>query len=37
MDVTRRNFQDVLPLVKDALNECAFYAVDTELTGGLAS
>ena len=31
--VTRRNFEDVLPQVRDALAECSFYAFDCEMTG----
>jgi poly(A)-specific ribonuclease len=31
--VTRHNFAQTLPLVKEALAECKFYAFDCEMTG----
>lgn len=33
LDVTRENFETVLPAVLDALDEAKFVAFDTELTG----
>jgi poly(A)-specific ribonuclease len=33
MEVTKRNFAELYPSVKDAINECDFIAIDTELTG----
>ncbi|KAI3424112.1 hypothetical protein D9Q98_009473 [Chlorella vulgaris] len=33
MEVTRHNFKEVLPLVKQALADCQFYAIDCEMTG----
>ena len=31
--VTRRNFEDVLPQVREALADCSFFAFDCEMTG----
>ncbi|KAL4459112.1 hypothetical protein ABPG75_013977 [Micractinium tetrahymenae] len=33
MEVTRHNFAEVLPLVKQALADCQFFALDCEMTG----
>ncbi|KAF8069569.1 psi1 [Scenedesmus sp. PABB004] len=33
VDVTRENFADALPAIKDALERCSFYAFDCEMTG----
>lgn len=33
VDVTKSNFSEVLPVVKEALERCAFFAVDCEMTG----
>ncbi len=33
MEVVRSNFEDMIPLIKDAIANCAFIAFDTELTG----
>ena len=33
MQVTRENFQDVLPAVKNSLQACEYYAFDCEMTG----
>lgn len=32
-EVTRSNFQEMLPVVKQALNECEFFSFDCEMTG----
>ena len=33
MQVTRENFQDVLPTVQEAIRSCDFIAIDTEFSG----
>lgn len=33
MEVTRHNFAEMMPLVKQALEECQYYAIDCEMTG----
>ena len=33
MEVTKRNFSEVFPLVEKAVNECDFLSVDTEFSG----
>lgn len=33
MEVTKENFDKVLPLIAEAIKECDFLAFDTELTG----
>lgn len=33
VDITRKNFKDVLPLVERALAECTFFSFDCEMTG----
>eukprot|EP00898_Chlorokybus_atmophyticus_P000942 jgi/Chlat1/1849/Chrsp141S02188 len=33
MDVTRENFEEVFPAVREAVNACEFVAIDTEFTG----
>jgi hypothetical protein len=33
VDITRDNFQKVLPAVKQALERCTFFAIDCEMTG----
>ena len=33
VDVTRENFQAMLPAVKEALDRCTFFAFDCEMTG----
>lgn len=33
MDITRANFQDSLPIIQQALQDCHFFAVDCEMTG----
>lgn len=33
MEVTRHNFAEVLPLVKQALADCQFFSLDCEMTG----
>jgi hypothetical protein len=33
MEVTRLNFKETLPLVKDAIDGCDFISIDTELSG----
>ncbi|KFM74655.1 Poly(A)-specific ribonuclease PARN, partial [Stegodyphus mimosarum] len=33
MDITTKNFPELLPAVKEAIAECTFLAIDTELTG----
>ncbi len=33
VDITKQNFQEVLPAVKQALERCTFFAVDCEMTG----
>ena len=35
--VTRENFQEVLPAVKQALQACEYYAFDCEMTGLFAN
>lgn len=31
--MTSANFAEILPVVKEALNECTFWAIDNEFTG----
>ena len=31
--VTRHNFDEMLPLVRQALTDCSFFAIDCEMTG----
>jgi hypothetical protein len=33
VDVTRDNFEATLPSIKEALDECEFFAFDCEMTG----
>lgn len=33
VDITRHNFKDALPTVREALEKCTFYALDCEMTG----
>jgi CAF1 family ribonuclease len=33
MDVTRENFEELLPSIKEAIGKADFIAIDTELTG----
>jgi poly(A)-specific ribonuclease len=33
VDITKANFHDVVPAVKQALERCTFFAVDCEMTG----
>lgn len=33
VDITRENFKETLPAVKDALDRCSFFAIDCEMTG----
>jgi len=33
MEVTKENFDQVLPVIAEAIKECDFLAFDTELTG----
>ncbi|XP_055943527.1 poly(A)-specific ribonuclease PARN-like isoform X1 [Argiope bruennichi] len=33
MEVTKSNFEELLPSIKKAIDECDFLAIDTELTG----
>lgn len=33
VDITRENFNAMLPAVEEALKECTFYAYDCEMTG----
>lgn len=33
VQITKENFAEVLPLVKDALEQCQFYSFDCEMTG----
>ncbi|KAF6265217.1 hypothetical protein COO60DRAFT_1035218 [Scenedesmus sp. NREL 46B-D3] len=33
VDVTRENFQKLLPTIKEALERCTFYSFDCEMTG----
>lgn len=33
VQVTRENFMETLPLVREALSECEFFAFDCEMTG----
>lgn len=33
VDITKHNFNEVLPAVKQALERCSFFAVDCEMTG----
>jgi hypothetical protein len=33
VDITKNNFDEVLPAVKQALERCTFFAVDCEMTG----
>jgi len=33
MEVTNKNFNDVLPMVLQAIDECDFMAMDAELSG----
>eukprot|EP00882_Tetradesmus_deserticola_P014874 GHRQ01015828.1.p1 GENE.GHRQ01015828.1~~GHRQ01015828.1.p1 ORF type:complete len:190 (+),score=56.60 GHRQ01015828.1:265-834(+) len=33
VDVTKENFQTVLPKIKEALEKCTFYSFDCEMTG----
>ena len=33
VDITRDNFQAMLPMVEQKLQECAFFAIDCEMTG----
>jgi poly(A)-specific ribonuclease len=33
VDITKNNFDEVLPAVKQALERCTFFAIDCEMTG----
>jgi hypothetical protein len=33
VDITKETFHDVMPAVKEALQECSFFAFDCEMTG----
>jgi len=33
MEVLRKEFEDTLPLIEEAMNEADFIAIDTEFTG----
>jgi poly(A)-specific ribonuclease len=33
VDITKSNFEEVMPAVKQALERCTFFAVDCEMTG----
>ncbi len=33
VDITRDNFEAMLPTVEKCLSECAFFAMDCEMTG----
>lgn len=33
VDITKDNFQNMLPVVKEALDRCTFFAFDCEMTG----
>lgn len=33
MQITRANFQQSLPVIKQALQDCQFFAFDCEMTG----
>lgn len=33
MEIPRQQFQQMLPTIKKAIDECDFIAIDTELSG----
>ena len=33
LQITKSNFQQSLPVIQQALNDCQFYALDCEMTG----
>ena len=33
MEIPRQQFQSKLPIIKEAIDECDFIAIDTELSG----
>lgn len=33
MEILRDNFEEALPLVKESINSCDYYAIDLEFSG----